>query len=457
MHRLLFSGHRHHSRRAVFAAVITIAILASFYTPPSVSAASGYHTQHVLTSYTTPSSALSSYYFQVPTDDPVPAPTAVGQGRFRYFEETGHYLRGVFFEYWETHGALPVLGAPITAAIVENGLTVQYLERVRLEWHPENNDPRNRVLLTRLGAILNEARGVTFSPQSAGNNAPNSFFFAETGHNLSNAFLSYWLRNGGLAVFGYPISEEIVETNAADGLQYTVQYFERNRFEWHPERRPQFNVQLGLLGVEYARLVNLNPLARVLLPGPVEGGDQDLRNAPRLAELVESELLPVVQALGRTQQFRWIPALLIRNNIRVEFSAIDEEGVAGAFVTTRSRNRPYLILIPERERGDSLEAIGSIIAHEATHGYDIVSGALTPRQGCSVEGEVRAFMNGLAAWILLKGDDALTQRYESGTLNAAVSRSLRAFNSREATLVFDFDVEQGRAFIEDIYGPDCGR
>ncbi|MDQ5867622.1 MAG: hypothetical protein M3390_18130 [Chloroflexota bacterium] len=69
-------------------------------------------------------------------DGPIPAPAAVSQGKFRYFKDTGHFLRGIFFEYWETHGATPVLGLPITEAIMEDGMAVQYLERVRLEWHP---------------------------------------------------------------------------------------------------------------------------------------------------------------------------------------------------------------------------------------------------------------------------------------------------------------------------------
>ena len=33
--------------------------------------------------------------------------------------------------------------------------------------------------------------------------------FPETGHCVAGALLSYWERNGGLAVFGYPISDEL--------------------------------------------------------------------------------------------------------------------------------------------------------------------------------------------------------------------------------------------------------
>src|SRR5690606_15485474 len=65
-------------------------------------------------------------------------------------------------------------------------------------------------------------------------------YFPETGHTLGGAFRDYWQRNGGLPVFGYPTSEEFVETGA-DGVPYTVQYFERHRFEFHPENAAPYN------------------------------------------------------------------------------------------------------------------------------------------------------------------------------------------------------------------------
>ncbi len=58
-------------------------------------------------------------------------------------------------------------------------------------------------------------------------------YFPETGHNLNSGFREFWGQNGGLAIFGYPISEELP---APMGDQTdTVQYFERARFEYHPE------------------------------------------------------------------------------------------------------------------------------------------------------------------------------------------------------------------------------
>ena len=49
------------------------------------------------------------------------------------------------------------------------------------------------------------------------------------------------------ALRSFKISEEFQEVNPADGQTYTVQYFERARFEWHPQNNEPYKVQLGLL------------------------------------------------------------------------------------------------------------------------------------------------------------------------------------------------------------------
>jgi hypothetical protein len=54
--------------------------------------------------------------------------------------------------------------------------------------------------------------------------------------------------------FGYPITEEFLEENPEDGKTYIVQYFERARFEYHPEYAGTHSeVLLGLLGNEMLR------------------------------------------------------------------------------------------------------------------------------------------------------------------------------------------------------------
>jgi hypothetical protein len=178
-----------------------------------------------------------------PTATPAPTATPV-PCTGRLFAETGKCVNEPFLSYWNAHGQLPINGYPITDQFIqtlENGkpYTVQYFERVRMEHHLENLPPYD-VLLGQFGRIIHPAN----PPVTA---KPGATFFAQTGHNLAGSFLDYWTANGGLAQFGYPISEEFPE-RLDDGKTYTVQYFERARFEHHPENQPPYDLLLGQFG-----------------------------------------------------------------------------------------------------------------------------------------------------------------------------------------------------------------
>ncbi len=83
-------------------------------------------------------------------------------------------------------------------------------------------------------------------------------FFRETSHALNFGFKTFWEQSGGLPVFGYPLSEEFDEKNADTGQTYTVQYVERQRFEYHPEHKgTPYETLLGRLGVAEAQQRNL--------------------------------------------------------------------------------------------------------------------------------------------------------------------------------------------------------
>jgi hypothetical protein len=177
-----------------------------------------------------------------PKPQPTPPPGASCTGRL--FPETGKCVNEPFLSYWNAHGQLPINGYPISDAFIQTledgkSYTVQYFERARMELHPENQPPYN-VLLGQFGRRIHPA-----DPPAAAK--PGARFFTETGHNLSGSFLAYWTANGGLQQFGYPISEEFTQT-LEDGKSYTVQYFERARFEHHPENQPPYDVLLGQFG-----------------------------------------------------------------------------------------------------------------------------------------------------------------------------------------------------------------
>ncbi|HSH78251.1 MAG TPA: hypothetical protein VLA19_06935, partial [Herpetosiphonaceae bacterium] len=100
--------------------------------------------------------------------------------------------------------------------------------------------------------------------------------FSVTGRCIRGIFQEYWQRNGGLAQQGYPISDEFDEVNPTDGKTYRTQYFERARFEYHPENAAPFDVLLGLLGREQllARYPNDTPIFRDALTNPASGWTQ---------------------------------------------------------------------------------------------------------------------------------------------------------------------------------------
>ena len=66
------------------------------------------------------------------------------------------------------------------------------------------------------------------------------------GNCIEGRFREYWQQNGGLPVFGYPITAATPE-QTAEG-PFLTQYFERNRFELHPEKARPYDVLLGRLG-----------------------------------------------------------------------------------------------------------------------------------------------------------------------------------------------------------------
>ncbi|CCF86048.1 conserved exported hypothetical protein [Nitrolancea hollandica Lb] len=197
-----------------------------------------------------------------------PDPGATSPNWF-YFSETGHYLSFGFKHFWEQSGGLPVFGFPLTEEFDELNpglgklLSVQYLERQRYEYHPEHAGTPYETELGLLGTEDAQQRKLlgtqAFQPLPASTNIDaNCIFMPETGHRLCGGFKAYWQSHGlefgdpgmsyreSLALFGYPISEEF--TDPSTGL--VTQYFERARFEYHPEKPDPYKVLLGRLGAD---------------------------------------------------------------------------------------------------------------------------------------------------------------------------------------------------------------
>ncbi|HYO50103.1 MAG TPA: hypothetical protein VEW94_09660 [Chloroflexia bacterium] len=185
----------------------------------------------------------------VPLEPPAPLP---GSGSVT-FPETGKTIRGIFLDYWQRNGNLAQQGYPISNVMGEISdldgriYTVQYFERAVFEYHPENQAPFN-VLLSQLGTFQYKKKYPNGAPNQRANPDAGTRFFPETGKHLGGAFHYYWVNHGGLPQQGYPITEEFPEISPLDGKLYTVQYFERAVFEYHPENQPPFEVLLSQLG-----------------------------------------------------------------------------------------------------------------------------------------------------------------------------------------------------------------
>jgi len=159
----------------------------------------------------------------------------------KYFPETGHNVSGDFWDYYQkTPEADQVFGYPLTEAFTDttSGRMVQYFTRARFELHPELPEGQ-QVKLTSLGSKI-------YTP-GTGPNIPSSIGcrnFAN-GRSVCYAFLDFFDKYGGEAIFGQPISG----FESLDGR--IVQYFERARFDWYPEYGEGEKVVLADLGRMY--------------------------------------------------------------------------------------------------------------------------------------------------------------------------------------------------------------
>jgi hypothetical protein len=103
--------------------------------------------------------------------------------------------------------------------------------------------------LPALIVLLTLALGSALAARPA--SAAGQRCFPETGYCISGVIRSYWERNGGLSIFGFPISDQRVETVEGDWTG-PVQWFERDRLEDHGNQG--LGVLAGRLGARYLEL-----------------------------------------------------------------------------------------------------------------------------------------------------------------------------------------------------------
>ncbi|MEA3342453.1 MAG: hypothetical protein U9R15_21020 [Chloroflexota bacterium] len=97
------------------------------------------------------------YRFPVARQEQIPT---FNSSFHHYFPETGHVVSYAFLDHFREAGGLDIFGYPRSEFMYENGYIVQYFQRARMEWHPENpSGPQMR--LTNLGEIYIERFGVS--------------------------------------------------------------------------------------------------------------------------------------------------------------------------------------------------------------------------------------------------------------------------------------------------------
>ncbi|MGH2411691.1 MAG: D-alanyl-D-alanine carboxypeptidase family protein, partial [Chloroflexota bacterium] len=183
-----------------------------------------------------------------------------GSHQSLYFPYTGHSIQGPFLRYYQGHGGINVLGMPWTQVIPEGGLAEQYFT--------------NQVLIlnqtTHLMAPL--ALGAEAAPDPSWlarvkpvANTSWRTYFAPSGHTVTYRFRACYLRYGGPATFGYPISEK-------SWLGKTlVQYFEDAEFIWLPKSTSDCPIAMAPLGQDRLYQIGLLPPLAPLIPSPVTG------------------------------------------------------------------------------------------------------------------------------------------------------------------------------------------
>lgn len=196
----------------------------------------------------------------------------------RCFAETGQCISGRFREFWEQHGGQAVFGVPISprrGEVVGGRLRqVQWFEYHRMELHPENFPPDD-VLLSNLGSYY------LHNEEKPPRDMPSGHFdcvYFETGFNVCGEVLALW-HSYGLELDGRPGFSEI-ENRALFGAPltggygftfpsghgYIVQWFERARFEVHPE-----GARMGRIGLELYTGTPPQPApAPAVLPAPAD-------------------------------------------------------------------------------------------------------------------------------------------------------------------------------------------
>ncbi|GAC1555850.1 MAG: hypothetical protein NVS2B7_31550 [Herpetosiphon sp.] len=194
-------------------------------------------------------------------------------------------IDGRFNDYWNNNGGLSVFGYPLDNRHPEvnkddgQSHETQWFERNRFERHSEKPAPYD-VLLGRLGdeLLIRQGRNWKNEPNQGNPLGGQCQHFDQTNRDVCGPFLDFWRAYGlhdatldaynqSLQLFGLPLTGVKMETNP-NGDAVLTQWFERARFEWHPEKPVPYKLLLGLLGREARAVLTVPPEPSDVPPPP---------------------------------------------------------------------------------------------------------------------------------------------------------------------------------------------
>lgn len=210
-----------------------------------------------------------------PASAPASAPRVVPQW---ICPQTGHKVSEGWLSFVQTHGGVDNVGYPRTEVIADptaGGQTVQYFQRLILEYHPEN-PAGHRIQRRLLGDLVYPGIDAPLAANQAPPGPHHYFPFSPDrptglGHFVADYtrsgqpiyFKEYFDSHGGVEAFGYPKEEPKLR----NGLW--TQRFQAAVFQYHPENDipgnvpgtnipyRNYRVQLELLGDKYIELKGL--------------------------------------------------------------------------------------------------------------------------------------------------------------------------------------------------------
>lgn len=173
-----------------------------------------------------------------------------------YFPDFQHFVANPLLHYWRASGQTDTFGGPVSEAYMNNkGQYVQFFQKLAIMYDPNESNAAYQVRPYEIGRIFYAAQpdsvknAAPYAPVPAVANTTTQQFFQPTGHIVSNAFLTLFNAKGGLAFWGYPLSEEYTLV-MVDGSVYTAQLFERGRMLYTNTTGaiidPQFGKQMAV-------------------------------------------------------------------------------------------------------------------------------------------------------------------------------------------------------------------